>query len=69
MNQLKNYPKPCPYCGGESFIAFSKVNNAPYITSFHSKKCLMRPDTWLIATESLNTQLKAWNMRAGDKDA
>ena len=67
MNQLKSCPKPCPFCGRESFIAF--LNNTPYITSFHSKKCLMKPDTWLIATESLNTQLKAWNMRAGDKNA
>ena len=69
MNQLINSPEPCPFCGGESYIAFSKLDGKPYITSFHSKKCLMKPDTWLIATESLNTQLKAWNMRAGDKHA
>ena len=29
----------------------------------------MKPDTWLIATKPLNVQLKAWNMRAGDKNA
>lgn len=69
MNKLTNYPEPCPFCGGESYIAFSKLNNTPYITSFHSKKCLIKPDTWLIATESLDKQLKAWNMRAGDKHA
>ena len=69
MNQLKNYPKPCPYCGGKSYIAFSTLDNTAYITSFHSKKCLMKPDTWLIATKPLNVQLKAWNMRAGDKNA
>lgn len=69
MNQSIECPKPCPFCGGESYIAFNKLNNTPYITCFHSKRCLMKPDTWLIATESLNTQLKAWNLRVGDKDA
>lgn len=66
MNQLTNYPEPCPFCGRKSYIAFSDFDGRPYINSFHSKKCKMKPNTWLISSKSINQQLKAWNMRAGD---
>lgn len=53
---------PCPYCGGKAYIDF--VFNMPYINAFHTKKCKMCPNTWLIASNlSLKKQIKAWNMR------
>lgn len=28
-----------------------------------TRRCLMRPDTWLLSSQSLKKQIKAWNMR------
>lgn len=53
--------KPCPYCGGSAYIDILQGNQ--YINAHHSKKCLMRPDTWLMSSNPLTKQIKAWNMR------
>ena len=53
--------KPCPFCGGEAYISMVLK---PHIDCFHTKKCKMRPDTWLLSSESLKKQIKAWNRRA-----
>ncbi len=53
--------KSCPYCGGSAYIDILKGNQ--YINAHHSKKCLMRPDTWLMSSNPLTKQIKAWNMR------
>lgn len=57
--------KECPYCGGHAFIDIQM--DTPYINAYHAKKCLMKPDTWLISSEPLTKQIKAWNMRPKDK--
>lgn len=57
--------KPCPYCGGEAYIAFFNGRN-PYIDCKHTKKCYMRPSTFLMSAERLSKQIKAWNMREED---
>ena len=54
--------KSCPFCGGKAFITTSF--DKPYIDAFHTKKCLINPDTFLISSKSLNKQIKAWNRRA-----
>lgn len=54
--------KPCPFCGGKAFITTSF--GRPYIDAFHTRKCLIKPDTFLISSKSLNRQIKAWNRRA-----
>lgn len=55
--------KPCPFCGGIAYIdVFS--TGTPYVSAHHTKKCKMHPDTWLLATEPLKKQIKAWNTRA-----
>lgn len=54
--------KPCPFCGGESAIMF--LFGHPYIRPIHTKKCRMRCDTWLIADEPIEVQIKVWNRRA-----
>lgn len=53
--------KPCPYCGGSAYIDI--LMNHQYIKAHHSKKCLMKPDTWFMSSEPLSKQVKAWNMR------
>ena len=53
--------KPCPYCGGHAYIDISF--GKPHVMAHHTKKCLIRPDTWLISNESLSKQIKAWNRR------
>lgn len=55
--------KPCPYCGGSAYI--DVLMGKQFLSAHHSKKCLMRPDTWLLSSESLKKQIKAWNMRKG----
>lgn len=53
--------KQCPYCGADAYIdvCFDKM----FVTAHHTKKCMMRPDTWLLSSESLKKQIKAWNQR------
>lgn len=53
--------KCCPYCNGEAYIKY--IFGYAYIDAFHSKKCKMKPNTWLLANYSLKKQAKAWNMR------
>ena len=53
--------KPCPYCGGAAYIDILQGNQ--HIRAHHSKKCLMRPDTWLMSNSPITKQIKAWNMR------
>ena len=62
MSEIKL--KPCPFCGGEAYISMVLK---PHIDCFHTKKCKMRPDTWLLSSESLKKQIKAWNRRAGNE--
>lgn len=52
--------RPCPYCGGMAYISEEMSNK--YIDCKHTKKCLMRPNTWLISAKKINKQMKAWNM-------
>lgn len=53
---------PCPYCGGKAYIDVFPTGT-PYINAHHTKKCKMRPDTWLLSAKPLKKQIKAWNMR------
>lgn len=53
--------KPCPFCGGKAYI--TSTFNMSHIDAFHTKKCLVRPNTWLISNKSLKKQVKAWNGR------
>lgn len=56
--------KPCPFCGGKAYIDVSF--NQLYITARHAKKCLINPNTWLMSTEPIRKQIKAWNRRDGE---
>lgn len=60
----KIHLEPCPYCGGRAYI--DVLFDKPYINAHHSKKCKMRPDTWLLSSEPLKKQIKAWNKRVGE---
>lgn len=53
--------KPCPYCGGSAHIDILMGNQ--YVKAHHTKKCAMKPNTWLISSKPLRKQIKAWNMR------
>lgn len=53
--------EPCVYCGGKAYIALAL--GQAYIDAHHTKKCKMRPNTWLLCDKSLRKQIKAWNMR------
>ena len=54
--------EPCPFCGGEAYI--STIFDKPHIRAFHSKKCAVSPDTFLMSNIPLKKQINAWNMRA-----
>lgn len=54
--------KPCPFCGGSGTIKCG-MDGRLYISAEHKKDCFVHPDTWLMSTESLKKQLKAWNLR------
>lgn len=56
--------RPCPYCGGMAYV--SEQMNRRYIDCNHAKNCLIKPNTWLISSEKINNQIKAWNIRAGE---
>ena len=56
--------KPCPFCGGRSYI--DVVFNQPFVNAHHTKKCKIRPNTWLQARLPLKKQIKAWNLRYED---
>lgn len=62
--RLTNSVSPCPYCGGEGIIRFSRDFCTPYIDAIHKKRCKMRPSTWLWADRDINYQIKMWNMRS-----
>ena len=58
----KIHLEPCPYCGGSAYIDdFS--TEIPYIRAHHTRQCRMKPNTWLLSSESLQKQIKAWNLR------
>lgn len=61
MSELKT-PKPCPFCGGKSIIDICM--NRMYIRPYHKRTCKMKfLDTWLISSEPIEKQVKAWNRR------
>lgn len=65
MNNKYFNIKPCPYCGGRAYIDI--VSDMPFVNAHHTKKCKVRPNTWLLAIKfSLKKQIKAWNLREGD---
>lgn len=58
--------KPCPFCGGKAYIDnFGGL----HIKAMHDKKCLVRPNTFLLThTKSIKAQIKAWNRRDDDEN-
>lgn len=58
---------PCAYCGGNAFIT-TGIDDTPYISAFHTAKCEMKPDTWLLSDKPLKKQIEAWNRRVSDED-
>lgn len=60
-------PKECPYCGGRAYIDFRF--GKPYIECFHSRKCAMSPNTWLMSDEPIGKQIEAWNRRSSNGQA
>lgn len=63
----KIHLEPCPYCGGIAYIEVFSTGT-PYIDAHHTKKCVMKPNTWLLSAESLKKQIKVWNMRVGKEN-
>lgn len=57
----KVFLKPCPFCGGEAYIA--ETMNKLHIDCNHTKDCGMTINTWLISGRSLQEQIKIWNTR------
>lgn len=57
--------KPCPYCGGSAYIDIFMGHQV--IRAHHKKNCLMSPDTWLMSSQPLRKQTKAWNMRPKER--
>jgi len=53
--------KPCPFCGGEAYVAI--LMNNTYVEARHTKKCLIKPNTWLQSGEPIKRQIRAWNKR------
>lgn len=53
--------KPCPFCGGEAVVRV--IMETPYICPIHKSDCLMKVDTWLISSNAIKKQIKAWNRR------
>ncbi|MGN0992826.1 MAG: hypothetical protein ACI4PE_02770 [Bacilli bacterium] len=53
--------KSCPYCGGRAYIA-ENLNNL-YIDCEHTNECKLTPNTWLISSQSLEEQIRSWNLR------
>lgn len=64
---MKKLPdlKSCPYCGGSAYIDI--LMGKQYIRAHHTRKCKLRPDTWLLSSEKLSKQIKAWNQRPKEK--
>jgi hypothetical protein len=56
--------KPCPFCGGEAVIR-SQMGHL-YIRPIHTRKCVIKIDTWLQSSLPIEKQIKAWNMRVED---
>lgn len=65
-NNKKIHLEPCPYCGGKAYIDIFPTGTT-YINCMHTKKCKVRPDTFLMSSESLKKQIKAWNMRIKER--
>ena len=55
------YLKPCPFCGGEAYIA--ETFNKLHIDCNHTASCGMTINTWLISDKDLQEQIKIWNTR------
>lgn len=53
--------EPCPFCGGKAYIAYEM--GYTFIDAFHTKKCLIKPNTWLESNKKINKQIKGWNRR------
>lgn len=64
---MPNELKPCPFCGGRAVIC-EQVGHF-YINPIHRKKCVIKPDTWLISSKPIEKQLEAWNRRSNDEQA
>ena len=61
MTELKN----CPFCGGKAYI---DTFGGWHIDAFHTKDCVVKPDTYLqVHNCSIAKQIKAWNRRAKDE--
>lgn len=58
--------KPCPFYGGEAYIS---MHLKPHVECFHKRNCKIRPNTWLMSSESLRKQIKAWNQRSIGNDS
>lgn len=57
----KLYLEPCPFCGGNAYIA--QQTNHLYIDCNHDKNCILTPNTWLISSRDLKEQVESWNNR------
>ena len=57
----KVYLEPCPFCGGNAYIA--QQMNHLYIDCDHDKNCILTPNTWLISSRDLKEQIESWNNR------
>lgn len=57
----KVYLKPCPFCGGDAYIA--QQMNHLFIDCNHTKNCMLTPSTWLISSIDLQEQIEYWNTR------
>lgn len=59
--------KPCPFCGGEAYIC--ETLGVWHIDCHHTKKCKIRPSTFLLGDSTMFKQIKAWNRRVTDETA
>lgn len=55
--------KECPFCGGKAYI--NLLNGNFFIECFHSKECLVKPNTWLHSSKNIKKQIEGWNERRG----
>ena len=61
MSDRKRKLKPCPFCGGEAHIKF--FMDQYYIDADHTRKCAVRPNTFLIPSKLVRHHIKKWNTR------
>ena len=55
--------RPCPYCGARAQVR--ELMDREYVDCNHEPWCL-GPNTWMISSQPLFRQLRAWNRRAED---